>query len=160
TAAAFFTALPRAAAEPDYARDIKPLLRAKCYACHGAIRQKSGLRLDAGQFVLKGNKRGPVVVPGKPDDSPLIAMITAHGKDAAQRPPEAEGEALSEKEVALFREWVKAGAKAPDEPIPPDPKLHWAYQPVRRPQVPEIRNSKSEIRNPIDAFLAAERDKH
>ena len=30
----------------DYLRDIKPVLKARCYACHGALKQKSGLRLD------------------------------------------------------------------------------------------------------------------
>jgi hypothetical protein len=154
TAAVFLAATPRTfAAEPDYARDVKPLLRAKCYACHGAVRQKSGLRLDAGQLVLKGSKRGPVVVPGKPDESPLIEAITAHGKDRPRMPPEGEGEPLSEKDVALVREWVKNGAKAPDEPVPDDPKAHWAYQPPKKVKVPGPGH-------PIDAFLVAERAKH
>src|SRR5204862_5621760 len=52
------------------------------------------------------------------------------------------------------------GAKAPDEPIPEDPRKHWAFQPARRPAVPEIRSAKSEIRNPIDDFLEAERVAH
>src|SRR5215208_4678462 len=107
TAAILLAAGPQlSAAEPDYARDIKPLLRAKCYACHGAVRQKSGLRLDAGQLVLKGGKRGEVVVPGKPDESPLVEAITAHGKDRPRMPPEGEGEPLTEKDVALVRDWV------------------------------------------------------
>src|SRR5262245_64506681 len=118
TAAAVLASAPQlGAAEPDFTRDIAPLLRAKCYACHGAVRQKSGLRLDAGQLVLKGGKNGPVVVPGKPDESPLVAAITPKGKDRAHMPPEGEGEPLSAKDVALLREWVKAGAKAPDEPV-------------------------------------------
>ncbi|MCE9561446.1 MAG: PSD1 and planctomycete cytochrome C domain-containing protein [Planctomycetes bacterium] len=154
TAVVLFAGItPVTAAEPDYLRDVKPLLRAKCYACHGAIRQKGGLRLDAGQFVIKGSKRGGVVVPGEPDESALIEAITAHGKDHPRMPPEGEGEALNEKEVALFRDWVKAGAKAPTEPVPDDPKLHWAYQPPQRAKV-------SGPDNPIDAFLAVERAKH
>lgn len=149
-----FATTPLATAvEPDYLRDIKPLLRAKCYACHGAIRQKGGLRLDAGQLVLKGNKNGPVVVPGKPDDSSLVAVITTHGKERPLMPPEGEGEALSEKDVALIREWIKNGAKAPEESIPDDPKLHWAFQPPKKVQVPGQGH-------PIDAFLVAERAKH
>ena len=106
---------PSAAAEADYARDIKPLLRAKCYACHGAVRQKAGLRLDAGQLVLKGGKSG------RGRRSREAGRIAARRDDHRPRrrarphmPPEGEGEALSEKDVALFREWVKNGAKAPD----------------------------------------------
>jgi Protein of unknown function (DUF1553)/Protein of unknown function (DUF1549)/Planctomycete cytochrome C len=146
------TVPPAAAAEPDYLRDIKPLLKTKCYACHGAVRQKAGLRLDAGQLVLKGGKRGEVVVPGKPDQSTLIEMITAHGGERAQMPPEGEGEALSEKDIELFRLWVKNGAKAPTEPVPDGPQSHWAYQPPRKTKVPGPGN-------PVDAFLSARRAK-
>src|SRR5687768_13467498 len=114
------------AADVDYVRDIKPVLRAKCFSCHGAFRQKSGLRLDAVQLLLKGSKRGPVVVAGKPDESRLIEVVS--GKGSLRMPPENEGEHLSAKELALFKEWIRAGAKAADEAIPDDPKLHWAYQ--------------------------------
>ncbi len=143
---------PAVAADPDFARDIAPLLRAKCYACHGAVRQKAGLRLDAGQLVLKGGKNGPVVVPGKPDESPLVAAITPDDKGHPLMPPEGEGEALSEKQIALVRAWVKAGAKAPEEAVPEGPKSHWAYQQPKRAPVPGPGN-------PIDAFLETARQK-
>jgi len=77
---------------PDYVRDIKPLLMKKCATCHGAVRQKAGLRLDAAALILKGNKRGPVVVPGKPDESKLIEMVA---DEPARMPPKGEGEHLS-----------------------------------------------------------------
>src|SRR3954447_1907714 len=114
--AALVLARPAHAAEPDYARDVKPLLRAKCYACHGAVRQKAGLRLDAGQLVLKGAKRGPVVVPGSPDESPLVVAITSQDKERPHMPRGGGGEPFTAQEVALIRAWVQAGAKAPDEP--------------------------------------------
>lgn len=138
-------------ATPDYVRDVKPLLQSKCTACHGAVRQKGGLRLDAGQLVLRGTKRGPVIVPGRPDESPLIEAIA--GPDRPRMPPEGEGEHLSLKEVTLLRAWVTAGAKAPEEPIPADPRSHWAYRPPTRPPVPVPGH-------PIDAFLATERTRH
>ena len=139
--------------EPDYVRDIKPLLHKKCSACHGAVRQKAGLRLDAAPLILTGNKRGPVVVPGKPDESLLIEMVA---DDPVRMPPKGEGEHLSGKEIELLKEWIRLGAKMPDEPIPPGPKDHWAYQTPNRPPVPGVRG----IGNPIDAFLTAERQKH
>ena len=42
----------------SYVRDIKPLLKNKCYACHGRVKQEAGLRLDAGQLVLLGGDDG------------------------------------------------------------------------------------------------------
>ncbi len=137
-------------AEPEYARDIKPVLRSKCYACHGSVRQKAGLRLDAAQLIWKGSKRGPIIVAGKPDASRLIELVSAHSPD--RMPPENEGEHLSAREIALFKEWIKAGAKAPDEPIPDDPKSHWAYQAPQKAKPPADGN-------PIDAFLNAARAK-
>jgi hypothetical protein len=136
--------------EPDYSRDIKPVLRAKCYTCHGSVRQKAGLRLDAAQLIRKGGKHGPIIIAGKPDDSRLIQRVTAKGPD--RMPPEGEGEPLSAKEIALFKEWIKAGANATDEPVPDDPKSHWAYQPPQKITPPADGN-------PVDAFLNADRAK-
>src|SRR5689334_11848135 len=118
-----FTALAVAepAPQPDYVRDVKPLLMKKCSACHGAVRQKAGLRLDAAALILKGTKRGPVVAPGKPDESLLIEVVD---DDPARMPPKGEGEHLSAKEIALLKDWIRLGAKMPDEAIPPGPKDH------------------------------------
>ena len=58
-----------AAGEVDYQRDVKPLLAEKCAACHGALQQQAGLRLDAGSLARKGSDDGPVIVPGKSDVS-------------------------------------------------------------------------------------------
>src|SRR6516162_9040818 len=89
---------PLYAAEPvDYLRDVKPLLTARCYACHGALQQKGGLRLDTAKLVRDGGDSGPVVVPGKAGESLLIARVTASGK--RRMPPAGLGEALSEKQV-------------------------------------------------------------
>ncbi len=145
--------LSACAAEPDYVRDIAPLFRAKCVACHGAVRQKADLRLDAGQLVLEGSKNGPIVIPRKPEESSLLTvLVAAKGEMRAHMPPEGEGEPFPEKEISLIREWVKAGAKAPTEPVPEGPKSHWAYQLPKKAAVPGTGN-------PIDAFLEAERAK-
>src|SRR5262245_2239711 len=115
------------AGEPiDYRRDVKPILSSRCYPCHGALRQKAGLRLDTGALIRKGSRGGPVVVPGKSDESLLLDAVT--GKDRPRMPPEKEGPALTEKQIAVLRAWVDQGAKAPDEPVPEDPRKHWAFQ--------------------------------
>jgi uncharacterized membrane protein len=96
------------AAEVDYLRDIKPLLVARCSACHGAVRHKAGLRLDAAPLLRKGSKHGPVLVAGKSDDSLLIEAVL--GKDRPRMPPEKEGSGLTAKEIALLRAWIASGA--------------------------------------------------
>src|SRR5262249_46487530 len=119
------------AAEPiDYRRDVKPILSSRCYPCHGALRQRAGLRLDTGALIRKGSRGGPVVVPGKSDESLLLDAVT--GKDRPRMPPQKEGPALTEKQIAVLRAWIDQGAKAPDEPVPEDPRKHWAFQVPRR----------------------------
>ena len=158
-------ALPRCAAEDDvrlpravdYEREIKPLLFQKCAACHGALKQNSGLRLDAGELIRKGGDNGPTVVPGQSIHSVLIDRVTAQDH-SVRMPPEGQGEKLSESQVDLLRRWIDQGAASPaDEKIPDDPARYWSYQSPVRPAVPAVKN-QAWVRNPIDAFIAVEHE--
>jgi mono/diheme cytochrome c family protein len=148
---------PAAGAEVDYLREVKPILQARCVACHGALRQKGGLRLDAAALIRKGAKSGPVVVPGHSDDSRLVEVIRE--EEGLRMPPMAEGAALTESEIARIAAWIDQGAKAPEEPVPGDPRDHWAFRPPVQAPVP-VASNPGPVRNPIDAFLAVERARH
>lgn len=143
------------AATMDYLRDVKPLLQERCYACHGAIKQKKGLRLDTVAAMLQGSSDGPVIQPGHPSQSRIIQRVTA--TDIEDRmPPEHEGEPLTASQVKLLSDWIAAGAPAPaDEKGETDPKDHWAFRECVRPPVPAMANSNW-ARNPIDAFIASQ----
>jgi mono/diheme cytochrome c family protein len=143
-----------AGAEPvDYVKQIKPILAAKCFSCHGALKQESGLRLDAASLIRKGGDGGPVIVAGKSDASRLIAKVSAADVDE-RMPPEGQAEPLTAEQIALLRTWIDQGAAAPDEAVPSDPRQHWSYRPVVRPAVPQVANGDWG-RNAIDAFIAA-----
>ncbi|TMQ34695.1 MAG: hypothetical protein E6K70_06225, partial [Planctomycetota bacterium] len=88
-----------AAETVNYVRDIKPLLSTRCYACHGALRQKSNLRLDTAALIRKGGRHGPAIVPGQGVQSLLIAAVT--GNNRPRMPPASEGAPLTEKQVGL-----------------------------------------------------------
>ena len=75
-------------------------------------------------------------------------------------PPVKEGPPLTEKQIAVLQAWIDSGAKAPDERAPEDPRKHWAFQKPQRPALPHISNMKFPIRNPIDAFIGAELERH
>jgi hypothetical protein len=138
----------------DYLRDVKPVLKARCFACHGSLKQKAKLRLDAVALIRKGGRHGPAVEPGAAEDSLLIQRITEE-QEAARMPP--QGKPLSDKQIALLKAWINQGAPAPsDEKPEEDPRLHWAFQKPVRPSLPTVPG-RAGPRNPVDAFLGAER---
>jgi hypothetical protein len=138
----------------DYLRDVKPILAERCFSCHGAIRQKGGLRLDTAALIRRGGERGPVIEAGKSGESALIDRVEAGATSADRMPPPSEGVALGDREIAILREWIDQGAVAPVEAVPADPRRHWAYVPPARAAVPS-RAKPGWSSNPIDAFLAA-----
>ncbi|HEY2909168.1 MAG TPA: DUF1549 domain-containing protein, partial [Gemmataceae bacterium] len=132
-------------AEPvDYRKDIRPVLQARCYACHGALKQGAKLRVDSGAALIA---RG-VVEPGQPAESELYRRISS--MDAKTRMPP-EGHALTAEQIAKIKAWIEQGAKVPANDKPEeDPRDHWSFRAPVRPTVPKGRSA-----NPIDAFVAA-----
>ena len=154
---------PAVAAEPlakppAFNADVRPILKAYCTECHGeAEKPKGGLDLRLKRFALKGGKTGPALVEGKPDESLLLDRVTS-----GDMPPGKKK--LTAAETDTLRKWIAAGAKVETpEPetlatgfaITDDDRRWWAFQPVARPKVPELRVPNSTLRNPIDAFLLA-----
>ncbi|MDG3002635.1 PSD1 and planctomycete cytochrome C domain-containing protein [Paludisphaera mucosa] len=136
----------------DYLRQIKPILSARCYACHGALKQKSNLRTDSVKALMAGGAGGAVVEPGKSDASRLVELVAEHGE--GRMPPPGDGEALSAEQVALIKRWIDEGAAAPPDDAPePDPREHWSFRAPVRPSLPT--SGAAPGGNPIDEFLAA-----
>lgn len=148
------------AAEPsgvDYLRDVKPILTRRCVSCHGTLKQRGGLRLDTAQRILQGGESGSAVEPRQAAESLVVIAVT--GEDGWRMPPEGEGEALKDDEIRLLKAWIDAGATAPREDEPPDPRQHWAFRPPVRPETPVIKNTYW-VKNPIDAFLVRSHEQH
>ena len=142
------------AQEPiDYARRIKPVLQARCYSCHGALKQEAGLRLDTVVLASRGGDSGAAIKRGDTEGSLLVQRVTS-SDEATRMPP--EGEPLKPAEIADLKAWIAQGAKGPaDEQPELDPREHWAFRTPVRPPVPPTTWST----NPIDAFIAAEHQK-
>ena len=132
--------------EIDYGRDIKPLLKSHCWACHGALKQEGGLRLDTGALVRRGGESGRAIVPGDAARSLLLQRVAADD-DALRMPP--DGDRLSAAQVARLRQWVAAGAVSPaDEAAQPDPHQHWAFRPVVETEFAGVTHPSA-----IDSFV-------
>jgi len=139
------------AAEPATAgvrfnREIRGILAENCFACHGpdAAKRKAHLRLDRSEDARHDLGGRAAIVPGKADESELIARIVSDDPEEVMPPP-ATGKRLTAGQIETLRRWIDQGA---------DWEGHWAFLPPQRPPLPEVRGS-GWVRNPIDAFILA-----
>jgi mono/diheme cytochrome c family protein len=148
--------LPEAASRPvDFSQEIKPLFEKHCVKCHGAEKQKGGLRLDLKEPALRGGDNfAPNIRPGKSAESPLVHFVAGLDREM-QMPP--KDDALTSDEIALLRTWIDQGAAWPDDGAVDSRKAHWAFQPLQRPVVPpgNVDEGRVPTSNPVDAFISA-----
>jgi hypothetical protein len=123
----------------DFDRDIRPILSDNCFTCHGpdSARRMANLRFD-----LKEGGAFRVVTPGDSAHSALYLRVSTDQKGKRMPPM---GNALTEKQVALIKEWIDGGAKW---------ETHWSFVAPKRPELPAVVQ-KNWVRNPIDAFVLA-----
>ena len=145
--------LPPAATRPvDFVQDIRPIFEKSCLSCHGADKQRSGLRLDDREAALKGGENhAPAIKPKDSAGSPLIQFVAGLVPDM-QMPK--KGDLLTADQIGLLRAWIDQGAIWPKDTNTVK-AVHWALKPVQRPLVPAPSTRKTKVANPIDAFVAA-----
>jgi mono/diheme cytochrome c family protein len=137
-----------------YLDEVKHVLHERCLACHGALKQEGGLRLDTAAGLITGGDSGPPVVAGRPDESFLLARLRAASPEERMPP---EGAALTPDQIAAITRWIASGAAAPaDERPEEDPSRHWSFQAPVRPPLPVVQGSATETAgHPVDAFIDA-----
>ncbi|OYW18046.1 MAG: colicin uptake protein, partial [Planctomycetales bacterium 12-60-4] len=144
-----------AAGDVDYEHNIRPVLKARCWSCHGALQQQSSLRLDTVASMTQGGDSGPAIVGGELIKSPLWQRITA--TDNSERMPP-EGPPLSADEIESIGNWIVAGAVGPANESPePDPRDHWSFRTPVRPEAPAAIAGRSV--HPIDVWIGRTLDR-
>ena len=140
---------PARGAGVDFVREVRPILEKHCYSCHGAKKQKSGMRLDIKSEAFKGGDRwGPSVIAGKADESPLIQLITSDDEESRMPP---KGDPLTGVEIRTLTTWIDEGAVWPDgiDLAKLENKLdHWSFKPLT------VSRGDLSIDHFIDAKLA------
>ena len=133
--------------EPDFNREVRPILSRHCFKCHGPDdkARKANLRLDTRSEALKAGKSGKnPIVPGKPDQSELVARILQADPDEVM-PPSTAKLGLSDAQKQVLKRWIAAGANyAP----------HWAFRPPTQAPLPQVKQADWP-RNAIDSFVLA-----
>ena len=122
---------------------VKALLRERCFACHGSLKQEAQLRLDTVAAMQTGGSSGPAINPGNALASHLFQRVSSSDPDTRMPP---EGRPLESAQLQLLETWLNAGAvPTVDDQPEPDPRAHWSFQPpARQPGV-----------NDIDSFVSS-----
>ena len=130
----------------DFNREIRPILSAHCFACHGpdAAERKAELRLDTKAGALADLGGHFALAPGKADESELVRRISSSDPNEVM-PPATSGKKLTADQIALLRRWVVEGAPW---------QGHWAYVKAARPAVPPA-SAAPDAATPIDRFVRA-----
>ena len=127
----------------SYAHDVRPILRRNCYRCHGAKNKEGSLQLHIRKSAYgKADSAEQIIVKNDARKSLLIKRLT--NKDHGDIMP-IDGQPLSAKEIHILKAWINQGADWPDEF---SDGTHWAYQPIKRPQVPQLGATTT-----IDQFI-------
>jgi mono/diheme cytochrome c family protein len=151
--AAVFGAAGRAPAadEAFFVREVAPILEQNCLRCHGPKSPRGGLALTTAAGLSAGGDSGPVVAPGKPDESLLIEMVSDTKPKMPQKAPP-----LKPAQVAVLKKWVEQGAAWPKGVTLRDRRgggeSWWSLRPLVRPAVPSVK-STGVVRTPVDAFI-------
>jgi cytochrome c553 len=146
-------AVSLAVASPVFEKDVRPILKAHCFHCHGEEGEmKGGLDVRLARFIMKGGESGAAVIAGKPAESHLLEMIKSGEMPKGKK-------RLPDKDIATIEQWIATGAKTarpeperlgPEHAFTDEERAWWAFQPIQRVSPPVSREA-----NPIDAFIGA-----
>jgi len=139
----------QASSQPSlsYNRDVRPILSNHCFKCHGpdARERKGELRLDLADESRQPTASGALaIVPGKPDESELVARVFSTDESTVMPPRETQKQ-LTEIERDVLRRWIAQGAEY---------QQHWSFLVPQRAELPAVKLT-AWPRNAIDRFILA-----
>jgi hypothetical protein len=137
-----------------FEQHVRPILKAYCLDCHGGDKVEGGLDLRLKRFMVKGGEGGAAIHPGQPAASAMVSRMKS-----GEMPPSEKK--VPPGQIAIIEKWIASGAATVrDEPeslapglgITAEERAYWAYQPLRRQQVPAVKNQAA-VRSAIDGFV-------
>jgi mono/diheme cytochrome c family protein len=137
---------------------VRPVLAENCFACHTSTKL-GGLEMSSRNALIAGGNSGPAIEPGHPERSLLLKAVR-HTHERLKMPPQGK---LSDERIDDLAVWIRDGAVWPDAPlnqaaddfqVTEEHRRFWAFQPVRPPAPPKVRNRKR-ANTPIDRYIVA-----
>jgi mono/diheme cytochrome c family protein len=147
-ASAALAAQAAGAGDPDFARDVQPILSGHCFHCHGPdeASRKGGLRLDTVEGAFAGGDSGdPALVAGKAAASALFQRVLTTDPDEIMPPPK-EKKPLTPEQIDILRRWIDGGGTY---------SRHWSFVPPIRPAPPTVQSAQPAPTHPLDALVHA-----
>lgn len=151
------------AIEPNFERDVRPVLEGHCIKCHGPDKQQGSLRLDHRASMLRPADSGSrPVVPNRPAESELIRRVESSDPDERMPPND---HPLGREQIETLRAWIATGARWPESAaattdvrsemvVTNDDRQHWSYRAISKIDLPTVQVADG-IYNPIDRFIVA-----
>jgi hypothetical protein len=140
-----------AANRVEFNRDIRPILAANCFTCHGPDDKlrKADLRLDREADAFAAREGGPrAIVPGKAGESEVLRRLLST-KASERMPPPKSNKTVTSSQIEMVRRWIEQGAKY---------QGHWSLIPAQRTEAPAVKDG-TWPRNTIDRFVLARLEK-
>ncbi|HXE07727.1 MAG TPA: c-type cytochrome domain-containing protein [Acidobacteriaceae bacterium] len=109
-------AAPDPATPAYYTEQVRPIFVKECGKCHLTVNHKGGLSLETKASTMKGGRDGVVIVPGDPSKSALVKLIRHEGPADDPKPMPPKSPKISDAEIAVITQWIKAGAVMPNDP--------------------------------------------
>jgi hypothetical protein len=149
----------------DFTREVFPILRDRCFECHGSEKSESGLRLDTARGLADGGDGGDALIPGDSAASRIVLFVAGVDEELLMPP---RGGRLTAEEIGILRAWIDRGARwAETQPSPGVAEMPRSQGPAASLAAPSsaialtIRPPPTPLRvdaalGPIDAFILAE----
>lgn len=156
TALALLLSAAACAAEGSFfSAQVAPILQRRCLDCHNDAENSGGFSLQSANSMLAGGENSKAILPGKPDESYLVRLITSVD-GSAEMPKDADP--LSSKEVAILRDWIANGAKWPSDFQLKKAQVTdtdwWSLQAITRNEIPKVdTHADHRALTPIDDFV-------
>ena len=140
----FFGSRADAQSDVEFNRDVRPILAANCFECHGfdAKTRQADLRLDTAEGAYADHDGSVAVRSGDLAGSELWNRVSTSDTEVVMPPPESK-KSLKPEEKEILRRWIEQGAAY---------QKHWAFEPPKTSRIPEV-DKTGWVRNPVDAFI-------
>jgi len=98
----------------DFEKNVRPILVINCLECHNSesAPENGNFSLETRTLAFTTGKHAPAIIPGRPDDSLLISVLTIEGIHYGSMPPTPDK--IWGVRMEILRRWIEEGAEWPE----------------------------------------------